>query len=93
MKFPVEGLSRSVEPKKSVRSVRGFLWIGVRPALVPRNVQRSGNANLCALPRQFFEGREQHIDLFFGIVEAEACPYRAIGKAEPFHKRLAAMVA
>ena len=46
-----------------------------------------------ALPRQLFESRNQHIDLILRIVEADACPDRAVGEPEPFNERLAAVVA
>jgi hypothetical protein len=45
------------------------------------------------LSRHFFERCHQHIDLFFRIIEAKACPDCAVGKAEPFHEWLAAVVA
>src|SRR5512137_3064811 len=48
---------------------------------------------LAGLSRHFLKGCHQHIDLFFGIVEAEARPDRAVKKPEPFHERLAAVVA
>jgi hypothetical protein len=51
------------------------------------------NWSLPTLPRQFFESRDQHIDFVFCVVKTQACPDRAVRKPEPFHKRLAAVVA
>jgi hypothetical protein len=54
---------------------------------------KNGRRRVPGSPCEFFEGRHQHIDLVFCIVEAKACTDRAIRKPEPFHKRLAAVVA
>ena len=61
--------------------------------IVRKGFRKGAPAPVPASPCQFFEGRHQHIDLFFGIVEAKACPDRAVREPEPFHERLAAVVA